>query len=132
MHSWLTSLSARYVGTVASMEPVSDHWPDLKAGERVTLSKAVKQRRDEFSTGRYLCRRLMSVMGVGDDHRIPVGANRAPVWPPGIVGSISHTKNLCIAMLAPSGLYDGVGVDLEETNRVSEEIWTYVATDPGP
>jgi len=33
-------------------------------------------------------------------------------------------------MLAPSDRYDGVGVDLEEMSRVSDEVWTYVATEP--
>ena len=128
--AWLTSLSLQYVGTVASMERVADHWSSLQAGEGASLSGAVEQRRHEFSTGRYLCRRLMSSMGLGNDQRIPVGANRAPVWPPGVVGSISHTRDLCIAMLAPSDRYDGVGVDLEEMSRVSDEVWTYVATEP--
>jgi enterobactin synthetase component D / holo-[acyl-carrier protein] synthase len=129
MDAWLTSLSTCHVATVASMAPVEDHWGALLPGESDTLSRAVERRRNEFSTGRHLCRQLMSHMGLESDQSIPVGSNRAPVWPPSIVGSITHTTTLCLAMLAPSDRYLGIGVDLEETNRVSDGIWTRVATD---
>jgi enterobactin synthetase component D len=42
-----------------------------------------------------------------------VGASREPVWPSGIIGSISHTHALAAAAVMPASECSGVGIDIE-------------------
>ena len=39
--------------------------------------------------------------------------DRAPVWPEGVVASLSHTAGLCLAVAARARDWRGLGVDLE-------------------
>ncbi|PXG03701.1 4'-phosphopantetheinyl transferase, partial [Brucella abortus] len=49
--------------------------------------------------------------GRGDDH--------APIWPPGMVGSISHSKGCAIAVAARQSRYLGLGIDIERLQTES-------------
>ena len=129
LESWLTSLSAHYPRIFASVAAVADFSEQLQPGEASSLVKARENRKRQFSTGRYLCRRLLPNLGCDAECKIPVGAQRAPVWPRGIVGSISHTNEVCVAMVAPRDRYDGVGLDLEQISKSHEELWDYVTTE---
>jgi 4'-phosphopantetheinyl transferase EntD len=42
-------------------------------------------------------------------------------WPAGFVGTISHTKGLAVAVLAPADRFYGVGVDVERRDRTLDE-----------
>ena len=53
---------------------------------------------------------------------VPVGANRAPLWPHGFVGSISHAGELALAVAAPSSLIRAIGVDLEPALPLDQEL----------
>jgi len=76
-----------------------------------TLKSAVPKRRAEFLTGRYAAGKLLSQQGC--KYPVAIGQDRAPVWPEGWHGSISHTEEWAIAVLAPSRLGISLGVDIE-------------------
>ena len=44
---------------------------------------------------------------------IPFGANREPIWPDGIVGSISHCGAIAAAAASRSSARGGIGIDIE-------------------
>jgi enterobactin synthetase component D len=48
-----------------------------------------------------------------NDTEVRVGSHREPIWPTGVVGSISHVEGLAGAVVADSAHFDGVGIDLE-------------------
>lgn len=53
----------------------------------------------------------------------PVAAReRAPVWPPGVVGSITHSRTIALAIVGRKDGVRGIGVDLERERRVDERI----------
>ena len=54
---------------------------------------------------------------------MPPGQDRQPVWPKGIVGSITHTDNHCAAAVGrlSSGI-GSVGIDLEPDNSLPTDI----------
>ena len=82
--------------------------------ERTAIATAVKSRQQEFTAGRTCARRAMGHLGL-PDMAIPVGADRAPIWPAGIAGSISHSTTRCVAAIGRHS--DGIkalGLDLEE------------------
>ncbi len=48
-----------------------------------------------------------------DCRNIQIGSNRAPVWPEGIVGSISHTADTAYAAIATKEQHKYIGIDIE-------------------
>ncbi|MCX8509150.1 MAG: 4'-phosphopantetheinyl transferase superfamily protein, partial [Rhodobacteraceae bacterium] len=76
------------------------------------LARAVLKRRNEFRAGRHCARHALRSLGV--PATIPlIGPDRAPVWPEGIVGSISHSANHAIAVVASRQTCRGLGIDVE-------------------
>lgn len=90
--------------------------------EEPAVSGAVSKRRLEFTAGRACARRAMAAIGA-PAAPIPQLADRAPQWPPGLVGSISHTESWCAAAVAR--ISDGVvalGVDLEPFEPIGPDL----------
>ena len=69
---------------------LGDEPPDLPADEAISMVRAVPRRRVEFATGRLCARRAMAALGHARVS-IPRAQDRVPIWPDGIVGSITHT-----------------------------------------
>ena len=93
------------------------------------IQRSVAKRQAEYLAGR-LCARtaLLALTGRAD---VPaLGEDRAPVWPAGVSGSISHSHGLATALVADSRQWRGLGLDLEEplardrALRLAEEILT--------
>jgi enterobactin synthetase component D len=76
---------------------------------------AVCKRQAEFLAGR-LCAReaLRSCAPEHLDTPIAVGNHGQPLWPSGIVGSITHSRGFASAALARTRDARGVGVDVEQ------------------
>jgi 4'-phosphopantetheinyl transferase EntD len=89
--------------------------------EELTLGRAVLKRRHEFRAGRAYARAALTVLGVKPCD-IPVGELRQPVWPPGIVGSISHTDKLSFAIAARSVNFRALGIDLEGDDALDPDL----------
>ncbi len=70
----------------------------------------------------------MEQLGI-QDAIIPIGEDRAPVWPEGIVGSISHCDSLTGAIVAKSSDHISLGLDIEEIGRVTPDLWDLVFTE---
>lgn len=75
------------------------------------LKSAVVKRRAEYLAGRYAARQLLQE--VGCNGVVAAGPDRAPIWPTGWLGSISHTETWAIAILTPQHFSIGLGVDIE-------------------
>jgi 4'-phosphopantetheinyl transferase EntD len=60
---------------------------------------------------------------------IPIGKDREPIWPEGIVGSISHCDSLAGAIVSRKENHISLGLDIEEIGRVTDDLWPYVFTD---
>lgn len=88
-----------------------------------TLQPAVTKRRADYLAGRYAAHQLLREAGC--HHAVEVGTDRAPVWPTGWQGSISHTEKWAIAILAPLRLNLSLGVDIE---TLRPEVMSEIAT----
>jgi 4'-phosphopantetheinyl transferase EntD len=66
------------------------------------------------------------------DHIVRAGADRAPVWPTGIVGSITHTgtreRGFCGVVVAPTLALLSVGLDAELAQPLAEDLWSLALT----
>jgi 4'-phosphopantetheinyl transferase EntD len=98
--------------------------PDgLLPGE--VLAQAVPARLREFAAGRVAARKAMAEIGL-PALAIPQAPDRAPQWPKGVVGSISHCADLCLAVTGKSADWDGLGVDLELAHNLDASLWSDV------
>ncbi|WP_217211463.1 4'-phosphopantetheinyl transferase [Streptomyces sp. AC550_RSS872] len=73
---------------VAETRDDPPHAP-LLDGESEIVSRAVEERRREFAAVRWCARRALADLGVGPVPILP-GERGAPVWPEGLVGSMTH------------------------------------------
>lgn len=111
-------------GRLDRMECSTD---DLFDGELVAIRSAVAQRQHEFIGGRVMARRAMTRLGVAPQ-AVPAGPDRAPMWPDGLVGSITHSKVWCAAVVARDDKIRSVGIDVEDARSVGPELWRIVCT----
>ena len=81
----------------------------------------------EFSSGRYCAIKALEQLGI-KDVLIPIGEHRAPIWPEGIVGSISHCDSLTGAIVAKNSDHISLGLDIEEIGRLTPDLWDFVFT----
>ena len=94
--------------------------------EQMAISRAVEKRQHEFAAGRNLARKALKRLGQAVC-AIPRN-DRAPVWPEGTVGSISHSAELVAVCVAEARRYAGVGVDIERVGRVTDDIEARILT----
>lgn len=82
---------------------------------------AVEKRVREYAAGRALARLALQEAGV-DDCTIATSPQRYPVWPAGVVGSITHSDLLVAVAIASSSDYGGVGIDVERECAVPDSV----------
>lgn len=85
--------------------------------EERALGFAVEGRRREFVTGRACAREALARLGL-PERAIPAEASRAPRWPVGVVGSITHCSGYRAAAVGRAVDFDAVGVDAEPNLRL--------------
>ncbi len=95
---------------------------DVTPEEMARTGAYVAQRKAEFLTGRTYARRALRSLGVAAP-TIGWNADRSPVWPEGVIGCITHTRDYCAAV---AGRMDGphairgIGIDIETPGRISD------------
>lgn len=104
---------------VAGADPRLSPAP-LLPGE--TPGRAVDKRHREFAAGRVAARAAMQALGL-PEVPIPMGADRAPQWPAGVIGSISHSDSACLAAVALAPSVVGIGLDVEVDGHLDPDVW---------
>jgi 4'-phosphopantetheinyl transferase EntD len=74
---------------VSAVETWQDVDVTLFPEEEAAVERAVESRRREFASGRDCARRALAALGIAPQ-AIGTGAQGEPVWPLGVVGSITH------------------------------------------
>lgn len=90
------------------------------------LQSAVAKRQGEFLAGRLAARQALRPYGLGDE-TVAIGQDRAPCWPAGMEGSISHSQLLGqgMALCAVRPGRAGLGLDLEAwlSEEQARQLW---------
>lgn len=76
------------------------------------VARSVHKRQAEFYFGRLAARQALDALGISAAE-VGIGASRQPLWPVGVIGSISHTHTYAAAVVLPHGKCSGIGIDLE-------------------
>ena len=106
--------------------------PPVHPDEAAQVHGAAHRRRVEFATGRSCARRALARMNIGDFALRNDPASRAPRWPGGVVGSITHTGGVpggyCGVAVASTRDVLAVGFDAEVGESLSPDIWSRILT----
>lgn len=98
----------------------------LLEAEQALVARAVEKRRREFTGGRRCARRALAELGFPETP-ILSGAKREPLWPPGVVGSITHCQGYCAAAVARDTELSALGIDAEPHAPLPEGVLAAVS-----
>jgi len=91
-------------------------FPDIALPE--ALHGAVRRRQIEFLAGRRCAREaLRACAPERAGAAIAIGPRREPIWPPDIVGAITHAHGLASVAVARTAHAAGIGLDVERVMR---------------
>lgn len=106
--------------------------------ERAAIAHAVAGRRGDYLGVRDCARTALAALGRGP---VPIGTGpkREPIWPEGVVGSLTHCAGYRAAAVAPADRVHSVGIDAEphealppgvlDTVGLPEEVLAITALD---
>jgi 4'-phosphopantetheinyl transferase EntD len=94
--------------------------------ERAVVARAVDKRRREFATVRHCARRALAALGHPPVALLP-GRRGAPLWPDGIVGSMTHCDGYRAAALARADKVHAVGIDAEPDGPLPDGVLDLIA-----
>jgi 4'-phosphopantetheinyl transferase EntD len=100
----------------------------LPPEEEPLVARAVEKRRREFTAGRTCARRALERLG-WTGFPILAGPHREPLWPPGIVGAITHCRGYCAAAVARVADVRSLGIDAELRARLPDGVEELVCTE---
>ena len=100
---------------------------ELFEQEAACIERAVDKRREEFAAGRLLARRALEKLGFAPSPLLPA-EDRSPIWPEGIAGTITHTRNFCAVAVAPQSKSLCLGLDIEDGSPLKDELAERICT----
>jgi 4'-phosphopantetheinyl transferase EntD len=89
------------------------------------------QREAEFRAGRACARQALAQLGYHNWPLLPA-PTREPQWPPGVVGSITHSGTYCAAAVASERVCAGLGIDVEAIDRIREDMAELICSSREP
>jgi 4'-phosphopantetheinyl transferase EntD len=92
-----------------------------------SVAGAFEKRRREFAAGRLCARRALERLGIRG-YPLLADAEGIPLWPCGVVGSISHAPDYCGTVVARRQAWRGIGLDVEQIARVHPSLWSRLFT----
>jgi 4'-phosphopantetheinyl transferase EntD len=112
------------VAVVSTREHLAD--AELFPEEERVIARAVEKRRLEFTTGRACARLALERLGI-EPAAIPNGERGEPLWPDGVVGSITHCRGYCACAVARAEQVASVGIDAEVHEPLPDGVLRQVA-----
>jgi 4'-phosphopantetheinyl transferase EntD len=98
----------------------------VREEEEALGPNAVQKRRESFTAGRTCARQALRAIGMPE---VPIlrGREQEPIWPEGIVGSITHCDAYCAAALAYDRDFISLGIDAETNEPLTDGVLALVA-----
>ena len=121
LQTFMPSLFSKSVLSRFAPTSFGEDESSLHASELEVILRAVPKRRREFTAGRRLAHGLLADLRKDSMPLVP-DDDRCPVWPSGVVGSISHSSSLCAVAVSLSERYQSVGLDVEDIHPLDEPL----------
>ncbi|SHH54354.1 4'-phosphopantetheinyl transferase family protein [Marivita hallyeonensis] len=101
------------------------------------IARSIRKRQMEFLSGRLLAQTAQAQLGL-TPQPIDIAESRAPVWPDGVTGSLSHARGRCAAILSTDtthhfgidceAVVDGSALTAIQTQTLTEADKAFVTT----
>jgi 4'-phosphopantetheinyl transferase EntD len=128
LEAWRTLLPA---SVEVSAGPLLSDAAPVTSAERASIGNVDPDRMKEFATGRVYAKRALAKIGF-DCAELPVGSDRAPLWPDGAIGSITHVRgpgtSHVAAVVGRSSDVRGIGIDVELASSALPAVWATILT----
>ncbi|NRA80054.1 MAG: 4'-phosphopantetheinyl transferase superfamily protein [Pseudoalteromonas sp.] len=87
------------------------------------IKNSVKKRQAEYLAGRYVASKALTELGHHVTN-IPTGKHRSPIWPKGVLASITHTNELAACAVKHDSKHQYLGIDFENwlTHSIASQI----------
>lgn len=108
-------------GVVARFTTIGVNPKSLFSEEKAICEDYEPRRLEEFSKGRYCAHQCLEVLN--KQQAVGKRPDGSPIWPEGIIGSISHSQNLAGAMLSNKRTHASLGMDIEQIGRITPDLW---------
>ena len=92
------------------------------------MEGASERRRREFTGVRVCARLALARAGIRPAPILP-GPSGAPVWPPGVVGSMTHCDGYRAAAIGSSDVFTAIGIDAEPHAPLPDGVLARVASE---
>lgn len=102
----------------------------LLPAEEFMVANAVPKRRVEVTNARTCARRALAGLGRQPDVAILRGGKGEPLWPDGVVGSITHTAGYYAAAVADASKVRSIGLDAEVHGELPQGVLGHIAFGP--
>lgn len=114
--------------SVAVVEASAAQWEaEMLPEEARVVARSVPGRQREFAAGRACARLALARLGYQPAPLLP-GPDRAPAWPQGAVGSITHCRDYCAAAAALRSELATLGIDAELNQPLPQGVAELVCT----
>ncbi|MFE7752266.1 4'-phosphopantetheinyl transferase [Streptomyces sp. NPDC057428] len=90
------------------------------------VARSVDRRKHEFAAVRVCARRAMAALGL-PPAPVLTGHRGVPLWPDGVIGSMTHCDGYRAAVLARTSLARAIGIDAEPNEPLPSDVWEYVS-----
>ena len=100
---------------------VDVHEAELRPEEEEAVRRAVPDRRAEFARGRACARAALVRLGHAPV-AVRAGPEREPMWPDGVVGSITHARDRVAAAVASAPRFEALGIDVEILRPLTADV----------
>ena len=101
---------------------------ELVGEENDVATRFAAGRLRDFAHGRYCARQALARLGI-ERAAIGMGESREPLWPDGIVGSITHSADLAAAAVCRDDAFTGLGIDCEDVGRINDAMLKRICLD---
>lgn len=114
------------VTVVRATEAMAD--AALHPEEAARTERMADKRLREWKLGRACVRQGLAQLGI-EDFPFLNHSDRSPIWPPGIVGSLTHCRDLCAAALARRERIVSLGLDAEPLRDLDDAVLARISSE---
>ena len=100
----------------------------LSLNERTYLKNVSQNRKNEYIAGRFCAHQSMALANIPPVH-IPIGNKGEPIWPSGVVGSITHSRGYAAAAVAKQSDVHSLGLDAEIDEPLSSRVLRRISNE---
>ena len=127
MRDVLKDLFSRSVAVTDTRDSMIDS-SFLSLNERTYLENVSQNRKNEYIAGRFCAHQSMALANIPPVH-IPIGKKGEPIWPSGVVGSITHSRGYAAAAVAKQSDVHSLGLDAEIDEPLSSRVLRRISNE---